>query len=162
MLTIDIVLLFVIFQLKHFLADYPLQTLFPSMLGKFLERGWAKPLAVHCLVHAAFTAAIALWFLTYAYHYRHPWTELQVLLVAGFDFGAHFIMDRVKAAPHLMGRWKALSKADYLAAAQQAACGSAAGKRALRGNMMHYNALGFDQLVHHLTHYVIIAFLLFR
>ena len=38
-------LLAVIYQVKHFLADYPLQT--PYMLQKFKEQDWETPLAAH-------------------------------------------------------------------------------------------------------------------
>lgn len=51
-------LLVVAFKIKHFVADYPLQT--PYMLGKFKARGWVRPLAAHAGVHAGLTAAIAL------------------------------------------------------------------------------------------------------
>lgn len=80
-----------LFLIKHFLADFVLQT--PWMLGKAKRAGWALPLAAHCAVHAVFTLAIllvlspALWWLS---------------LAEGL---AHFAIDRVKAHPDLGGRW---------------------------------------------------------
>lgn len=114
----------VVFQLKHFVADYPLQT--PYMLAKFQELGWVKPLAAHCLVHAVLTGgillilAIPLW--------------LIVSLMA-FDFTVHFVMDRIKASPKMLGRYNVTEKKFWW-------------------------SLGFDQMIHHITHYVIIYFVL--
>ena len=110
--------LLVIFQIKHFLADYPLQT--PYMLGKFkggLE--WISPLALHSLVHALFTLAILLAFAP------------SLWALAFLDFTVHFIQDRIKASPNLLGRFKP-------------------------DNKFFWWALGQDQMVHHLTHYIII------
>jgi len=115
----EVVVLLVLFQLKHFVADYPLQNSY--MLGKFKESGWVAPLSAHCLVHAAVTFAICLSYgLTVA------------VLAACFDFIVHFAMDRVKASPKLLGRYK-------------------------QDNPKFWWALGFDQMIHHLTHYTIIV-----
>ena len=134
-------LLLVLFQVKHFLADYPLQNGY--MLGKF-KPGWdfAGPLAAHAGVHALFTFAIVFAFVH------------SVLFSAGmavFDFVVHFTMDRMKAGPNYLGRWKALSATEFpTATAKQK-----------KGNTYFWQALGFDQMVHHLTHYAIIAFIVF-
>lgn len=86
--------LLVVYQLKHFLADFPLQGRY--MLGKFKSgTEWILPLAAHASVHAAFTAIIV----TAAHR-----TEL--LWLAALDFAVHFIVDRLKASPNLGGRWK--------------------------------------------------------
>jgi hypothetical protein len=51
----------VAFQIKHFLADFPLQGKY--MLGKFKGgTDWVLPLVAHSGVHALFTLAIVLWF----------------------------------------------------------------------------------------------------
>jgi hypothetical protein len=161
MLTTIFVLLLV-YQLKHFLADYPLQTSY--MLGKFKAINWQWPLMAHAGVHAAFTAVISLVFL----HLRHqdwsPDMRLEgAVLCAYFDFGVHFAMDRIKASPAMMGRWKALDASSYRLHAMRLADPEigegerAAIKRAQRHNTYFWWALGFDQLVHHLTHYAIIA-----
>lgn len=127
--------LLVVFQLKHFLADYPFQT--PYMLQKFKLRGWVKPLAAHAGVHALLTLMIAIWFSRFA------------ILLALFDFIVHFAMDRVKASPNLLGRYRALSAGEFPTATDE--------QRA--GNRYFWWALGLDQMVHHLTHYWIIFFL---
>lgn len=161
---IAIFVLLVLFQLKHFLADYPLQR--PWMLGKFLP-GWSfvPPLAAHCAVHALFTIAIGL-FCGWV-----PWTI--ILACAVFDFVAHFLMDRIKASPKWLGRFKPLNAYQY--AAMSAIVGgdpigaplTAAvyrdvpipieeAKARLRSNRWFWHSIGIDQMVHHLTHYVII------
>lgn len=120
----DIVSLFallVIYQLKHFICDYPLQNAY--MLGKFEEIGWVKPLLAHTGIHAVATFLIALVFTQMVF---------LSLSLALFDLVVHFIMDRVKASPKLLGRYDIKDKRFWW-------------------------SLGFDQMVHHLTHYAIIA-----
>ncbi len=126
--------LLLIFQVKHFLADFPLQGSY--MLGKFM-RGykWILPLSAHCLVHAIFTLVICLYF-----------TPSIALSMAMLDFAAHFIMDRVKASPNLLGRFKALSAKEYMASSNQER----------RSNIYFWWSLGGDQMWHHCTHYFII------
>jgi hypothetical protein len=152
--------LLLIYQAKHFLADYVLQA-HPFFIGKF-RKGWgfAWPLAVHCGIHAAFTATIALWWGAHA---------VLALSLAWLDFGVHFVMDRLKAGEKYLGRWKALSGKEYVAAARALDSGQAdhpqddtpaLARRALRGNTMFWQCLGLDQAVHHLTHYAIIWTLL--
>lgn len=112
----------VIYQLKHFLADYPLQT--PYMLGKF-KSGWEYllPLLSHVFIHANFTLIICL-----IINPTFWWLSL-------VDLCAHFIMDRIKASPNILGRFKP-------------------------DNKYFWWSLGFDQMVHHLTHYFILFMLL--
>jgi hypothetical protein len=110
----------VAFQVKHLIGDYLLQT-------GWMVRGKTRPgpdymfpLAVHVFVHAATAFAIvmvvnpALWYL------------------AIFDFGVHFIMDRIKSSPRLLGRYTDMNKQSF------------------------WIPFGIDQMVHHLTHYFII------
>jgi len=113
-----IILMLFAFQIKHFIADYPLQNTY--MLGKFKEYGWVAPLSVHCAVHSLITFLICSYFGFYV-----------AILAACFDFVIHFTMDRIKASPKLLGRYK-------------------------QDNPKFWWALGFDQMVHHLTHYLII------
>jgi hypothetical protein len=131
-----IFLLLVIFQIKHFLADYPLQTRY--MLGKF-KPGWAyiNPLLAHVSVHGAFTFWIA-WAFTGSFWFANG--------LALFDMVCHFTMDRIKASPDLLGRFKPLTKETYFAATPQQ----------LASNNYFWWSIGLDQSVHHLTHYVII------
>lgn len=115
----SIFILLVIFQVKHFICDFPLQREY--MLKKMMP-GWefVPPLALHCSVHAVMTLMIvmvynpALWF------------------CALIDFATHFIMDRIKSGPKYLGRYHDRDKSGF------------------------WNALGFDQMVHHLTHLGII------
>ena len=116
-------LLLVVFQIKHFLADFPLQ--FPYMLRKF-RPGWdfVLPLTMHCLVHSALTLLIVLcldW---------HLWW------LALLDFVTHFIMDRIKSGPRYLGRFKDSTTTVY------------------------WVSFGFDQMVHHLTHMLIVWLIL--
>ena len=118
-MTFEITILLVLYQLKHFLADYPLQTAY--MLGKFKEVGWKLPLSAHCLVHSLMTFAICLIFTDVTF----------TLMMVALDFSMHFLMDRLKASPNHLGRFKIEQKEFWW-------------------------ALGLDQMVHHLTHYFII------
>lgn len=157
--------LIVVYQFKHFLADYPFQTEF--MLGKFKDRGWVEPLALHAAVHALFTFGIV-----YGFHqYFTDWNITEKLFwLPLFDFTVHFTMDRIKASPKLLGRYKALAASEFPQVKADAALDSglwteesAVGRaRArLKSNTYFWWALGLDQMVHHLTHYAIIAFLVF-
>lgn len=133
-----IFVLLVIFQIKHFVADYPLQT--PYMLKKFLGgRDWIIPLACHAGVHALFTLLIAL-----------AVKPEVAFLVAGIDFTLHFIMDRIKASPNMLGKYKALTAKDYMSSTPEQK----------KHNTYFWWSLGLDQSVHHLTHYLIIWILL--
>ena len=115
----EIFILLVAFQVKHFLCDYPLQTEF--MLGKFKEQDWVLPLSQHCFVHAVGTLVVLSFFVEVEY----------LAIYATLDYWLHFIMDRVKASPKMLGRFKP-------------------------DNKYFWWALGGDQAYHHLTHYLII------
>jgi hypothetical protein len=146
LLYLTLVLL-VAFQIKHFLADYLLQT--PYMLQKF-SPGWdfVLPLLAHVSIHALFTFNIAMSVLMF-----RDVPFLSALGIAGFcglvDGVIHFLMDRVKAGPAYLGRYKALSGREY----------SNATSEEILHNKIFWIALGLDQMVHHFTHYAIIAFL---
>lgn len=159
--------LLVMFQIKHFIADYLLQNSY--MLGKFKKTKWVLPLAAHCGVHAVYTFIIAL--------------SVKGLVVAAFcatlDFVLHFVMDRIKASPNLLGKYQSLSKGEFTGLLEsRVLCVHgmkvadkpdlvAESKRRLdeidarfKSNTKFWYALGLDQTVHHLTHYVIIYILL--
>lgn len=93
----QVFLLLLIFQVKHFLADYPLQTTW--MLGKF-RPDWSFfwPLTLHCLVHTWFTAVIVT-----AIDPTKWWLAI-------VDFVIHFVMDRIKAGPKYLGRYNVKEK----------------------------------------------------
>lgn len=89
----EIFTLLVLFQLKHFVCDYPLQTQY--MLSKMQATGWKLPLAAHAAVHSLATYIITMYFVG-------PFTAI---LFALADFIIHFTVDRIKASPKLGGRW---------------------------------------------------------
>jgi hypothetical protein len=162
--------LLAVFQLKHFLADYPLQNRY--MLGKFSKDPfvWVPALSAHAGVHALGTALIASWaYFFAAVQHSNTGTWARILLLAAVDFVAHFVMDRIKADPDLLGRFKSVSAQDYQSFVRMAAgedsdhpeIANAArqAKERLRSNTFFWWALGLDQMWHHLTHYAIIFFL---
>jgi len=130
----NIFLLLIIYQLKHFLADFPLQGKY--MLGKF-KPGWdfLGPLLAHVTVHGLFTYTICLIF--------RPELALQL---ATIDMIVHFFMDRIKASPKYLGRFKPLTAKEYPESTLLQK----------KSNVLFWWALGLDQMVHHLTHYYII------
>lgn len=145
-----IFILLIVYQLKHFLADYPFQT--PYMLGKFKEHPhYILPLLCHVAVHGMFTFIIVGMV-------RPNYAPAMALL----DMVVHFVMDRVKASPTMLGRYKAITKEEYIAydrmrlfdKTNPEAAKNAEAK--LRSNVYFWWALGLDQGVHHLTHYLII------
>lgn len=84
--------LLIIFQLKHFFADFVFQNVW--MLQK-ARPGWDFfwPLTIHSGIHGLSTLAVAL--------YLNPalwWLSL-------VDFVVHFLMDRIKAGPRYLGRF---------------------------------------------------------
>ncbi len=150
-------LLLVIYQIKHFLADYPLQGKY--MLGKFAKYpDYVFPLLAHVGVHGAFTLVIAA---AFGCHYA-PWLAL-------IDMVLHFIMDRIKASPDMLGRFQAISKSEYVEHMQHVQKFESLksprhpeielhlknSKRdfavKMRSNVFFWWSLGFDQLFHHLT-----------
>lgn len=80
----DLLILILVFQVKHFLADYIFQGKY--MLGKFKLVNWELPLAAHSAVHMGMTFMIALAYIPIQY----------AALVAVADMVIHFIIDRVK------------------------------------------------------------------
>jgi hypothetical protein len=160
-------LLLVIFQFKHFVADYPLQGKF--MLGKFGKYpDFILPLLAHVSVHGLFTFIIAVLF---------GCAEIAIYL-AIFDMVVHFTMDRIKASPNMLGRYKALSAREYVQIQQMCAVSEIAiekskneedEKRAtnilqknhqeIKSNTYFWWSLGLDQMVHHLTDLAIVFFI---
>ena len=89
----EIFTLLVLFQLKHFVCDYPLQNQY--MLGKMQATNWIKPLAAHAAVHSLATYIITMYFVGL----------FTAILFALADFIIHFTVDRIKASPKLGGRF---------------------------------------------------------
>lgn len=159
-LLYDLFALLFVFQVKHFLADFPLQT--PWMLGKFKSGwGWVLPLAAHSFVHAVGTLLIAVSFALYRWDEN---SSTWVLYVAAFDFLLHFCMDRIKASPNLLGRYQVLSKNDFvdLLAYEQDHGEDEYAKKLKKNNRLFWFSLAIDQGFHHLTHYAIIYYILMR
>lgn len=139
----NIFILLVLFQFKHFIADYLLQT--PYHLKKFLPTwDFFLPLVSHCCIHSGMTLAVVL--------FVNP--ALWWLCI--IDFIVHFIMDRIKAGPKYLGRYKALSPAEYVMLKSEP---SAYARQLIRGNTFFWWSLGLDQMVHHLTDIFIIFML---
>ena len=148
-----IYLLLIIYQIKHFLCDYPLQGRY--MLGKFKPGyGWILPLLAHVMVHGLATLLIAFYF-----------KPKIAIFVTIFDMVTHFIMDRTKASPNMLGKYKALSSSEmknilsYLPTLGEDGVKQKFGRQ-LKSNVYFWWCLGIDQGVHHLTHYAIIWMLL--
>lgn len=129
------------------------------MLGKF-KKGldFLAPLSAHCAVHAAGTLLIAGTYLLR----KDALTVKSLLIVTTFDFVVHFIMDRIKASPDLLGRFQPLSPTEYhdLIKFEQEKGGDAQTEEDKRHNKYFWICLGLDQKVHHLTHYAIIYYLI--
>lgn len=142
--------LLIMFQMKHFLCDFPLQTSY--MLGKFKGGlAWILPLFSHCLVHSLFTL-----FIIFVFNQMNLWWLVLV------DFGCHFIIDRIKASPSLGGRFESLTKKDFSDFSGKNnilmlnSINNERWKERVRSNMFFWWTLGLDQFFHHLTHYFII------
>lgn len=108
------------FQIKHFAGDYVFQTTWMVTGKSRPDRGFILPLSMHVLVHTAMTFGI-VWLV-------NP----KMWWLAIVDFVAHFTMDRIKASPHLLGRFNDPTKSSF------------------------WIPFGFDQVFHHFTHYAII------
>ena len=153
--------LLILYQIKHFLCDYPLQGQY--MLGKFKKfPDFILPLFSHALVHGMATYYIAL-------EVTHK--PNSAFLLGLLDLAVHFTVDRIKASPSLLGRFKALSGKEYFNLVQpklspddmsdeQRARHEERKTQLFRSNKFFWWSLGLDQGLHHLTHYFIIYMLL--
>lgn len=93
-------ILLVIFQVKHFVADFPLQREY--MLRKTLPQwDFLLPLVTHCLVHGVLTLIICMFFAP------------QLWWLAIIDFVIHFFMDRLKSGPRYLGRFNDLGRSGF-------------------------------------------------
>ena len=93
-------MLLVVFQVKHYVADFPLQHEY--MLRK-TQASWSflPPLVLHCAVHAGLTLMIVLI------------VAPRLWWLAAFDFAVHFVMDRVKSGPRYLGRYHDVTRQAY-------------------------------------------------
>lgn len=98
----SILCVLVALQVKHFLADFPLQNVY--MLGKG-KKGidWILPLGAHCSVHMILSGMIIA-----VYNPAYLWLAI-------VEFFAHFMIDRMKATYKLpAGQWAIEEKGKYL------------------------------------------------
>lgn len=156
----NIFILLVVFQLKHFIVDYPLQTEYH--LGKFRDDwGFFWPLFNHCLLHALAAGNIVIWF-----GESHP--NLKLAIVLGlFNGTIHFFMDRIKAGKKYMGRWKPLTAEQWIQAKKDSRYLNLENsmplieqaEKKLNSNRYFWWSIGFDQMVHHLTDITCIYFM---
>lgn len=82
--------------------------------------------------------------------------------LAIFDFVVHFSMDRIKAGPKWLGRFKAVSGREYVANARLIASreeGWQQAQKELKSNVYFWWSLGLDQMVHHCTDLCIVYML---
>lgn len=93
--------LLVLYQFKHFIADFPLQLNY--MVFRKTSPNWdfLWPLISHSAVHGAFTFAICLY-----YNPKLWWLSI-------VDLVLHFVADRLKSSPKYLGRFNDLSKPYY-------------------------------------------------
>lgn len=158
-----IFLYLVLFQAKHFVCDYLLQTEY--MLGKFKPApDYILPLFIHSLIHGVTTYLIVFCV-----------QPDKAAPLACVDMCLHFVIDRIKASPELLGKFKPLTADQYGQArnmskglhpvsdsiitsmdSQTMAVYKEAGQRDLDSNKYFWYSLGGDQAAHHLTHYFII------
>lgn len=154
----NIFILLVVFQLKHFIVDYPMQTEYH--LGKFRD-DWKFfwPLFNHCLNHALATWAICMWM-------GHK-NYLVYTLLGLFNGTIHFFMDRIKAGKKYMGRWKPLTKDEWIQTKKDSQYFNLENsmplieqaEKKLNSNKYFWWSIGFDQMVHHLTDIACIYFI---
>lgn len=113
-------------QVKHFMADFPLQTEW-MILGKGQARNWEAPLIVHATIHGWLTFLVVTLF-------TGDW--MLGGLCGTLDMGAHALIDRIKASPSLLGRFKDISQKGF------------------------WNAPGADQMAHQFCYLLIAALVL--
>ncbi len=91
-MTITTLILLIVFQIKHLLADYYFQ--FPYMYqNKGKSKGWFWALYDHSGVHAIFTFLIICVYAAFV----NPGLPAMAFSLVLFDFVTHFITDRWKA-----------------------------------------------------------------
>lgn len=136
-MLVDVIFIFVLlvlFQIKHLVIDFIVQLNDASSIKKFNCKGWFFPLLRHAGDHAIGTAIIALIVFSFYSGTLSLWCVFWAIKLGLLDLIIHFTMDRIKASPYMLGKFKYPSKE-------------------------YFYSLGVDQTVHHLTHYLLIAIL---
>lgn len=88
-----IVILIILLEIKHVIADYFLQSDFMG-IGKRLQSGWLYPLFLHSFEHGVGTLLAVLICTRNVY-----WAIMAGL----FDLTTHMIIDRIKSSPYMFG-----------------------------------------------------------
>lgn len=129
-MTNEILILLIAFQFKHLISDYYLQ--FPYMYeNKGKEAGWIKPLLHHSGIHALGTLLIVGVHGSFVHSDAASFHVLSVLIVVVlFDFLTHFATDRIKAT-----------------------------RKEGPDNPKFWQALGVDQMIHHLVGIIIVWYI---
>lgn len=119
------------FVVKHWVCDFLFQNKY--MLGKF--KPWPDfvlPIALHSWVNAIGSiAACALVLRDGFVMFIEP-----IVLAVLAEFVAHFVIDRIKASPALLGRYRDTNTGIF------------------------WSVLGFDQMLHGLTYVLMISYIL--
>jgi hypothetical protein len=98
--AVTIFILFSVYQVKHFLADYLFQH---NYMLKKIRPGWdfIWPLGLHCSVHAVMTLLIVIC------------VRVELWWLALLDFLIHFLMDRFRSGPNYLGRFNDINKSIF-------------------------------------------------
>lgn len=115
------------------------------MLQKFRpDWGFFFPLLAHSALHGIMT-----WTICWFYNPDMMWL--------GFvDMAIHFTMDRIKAGPKYLGRYKTITPQEFKASMTYLSWEGherekKEARKKLKGNKLFWWSLGLDQMVHHLT-----------
>ena len=161
-----------LFQVKHYMADYRLQNEY--MLRKFELNAneWVPALLLHSFVHGSLTVVISCLFIwikslmvtEVMQESYQPDYNLSIWLGL-FDMVVHFAVDRWKASPHYAGKYRSLSKKEFIKIKQELSRSTDPmyTKHLLdriNSNREFWLAVGWDQFLHHCTHYIILAILI--
>lgn len=146
--------LFAVFQLKHFAVDFILQgwPFFNDMYNKsdLDPKKWVPALFKHCFLHGI--ASIVLVILV---------TNKLMVVVGVVDFVVHFVMDRIKSSPKMLGRFKPFSgsKEQYMQFINSTNP-SVDTESVILNNTLFWWSLGFDQMIHQLTYCFLVGLVL--
>ena len=131
-MVFETLILLLVFQVKHFLADYPLQFQF-MYENKGKKEGWVGPLFLHSLTHAGMTYWIVLVYISFftdSEELTVGYLLLVVYTASAFDMITHFVADR----------WKAVKKEGP-------------------NTKSFWINLGIDQMVHHAVGVIIVFYM---
>lgn len=140
-------LLLVLFQIKHFVADFLLQNKW--MLHKFDDDwGFFIPLLAHASINGAFTLLICLF------------VDSTMWWLCLVDVVSHFIIDRIKSGKKYLGRFHAMSASEmsdnlevlYTEKIVGSSLHTKGILRAIKHNTYFWWCVGFDFFLHQLIY----------